>query len=89
MLLCPKPAQPSVTPSPCHSPPLVTLLPSALLRPQSREERKVEQYVKMFSSMEAQQARPRRKEEEAEAGQGGRGKKKTGRLSSSLQWDDT
>ena len=78
----------------CHSLP-VTLLPlslsspSALLRPQSREERKVEQYVKMFSSMEAQQARPRRKEEEAEAGQGGRGKKKTGRLSSSLQWDDT
>ena len=71
-------------PSPCYAlPPL----PSAV--PQSREERKVEQYVKMFSSMEAQQARPRRKEEEVEVGQGGRGKKKTGRLSSSLQWEDT
>lgn len=49
----------------------------------------MEQYVKMFSSMEAQQARPRRKEEEAEVGQSGRGKKKTGRLSSSLPWEDT
>ena len=67
----------------CHAPSLHSATPL-----QTREERKVEQYVKMFSSLEAQQARPRRKEEEAEVGPGGRGKKKAGRLCTSLQWDD-